>query len=212
MRPLDDAKTDLDISAKLIRRGNYFLRYLESRQIMPPTEVAKPVSETYAEIVSFFAGDCGISRPKGFMIFGPTGCGKTTLVRAIKECCKIHLRKQNFPHGFIFTRARRLIEDFGTYEDFLPDLREMTRRKAVILDDLGIEKPGNRFGQTWGLESFLEDRYETWEEYGFPTLITTNYQTPKAVLERYGERAMSRLVGMVHFIAYNYRDRRMSKD
>lgn len=212
MRPLDNPKTDLETSAKLIRRGNFFLRYLESKQIMPPQDVAKPIAEIYAEIVSFFAGDCGIIRPKGFMIFGPTGCGKTTLVRAIKDCCRYHLRKQDFPHGFIFTRAQRLIEDFGTYDDFLPDLRETTRRKAVILDDLGIEKQGSRYGQTWGLESFIEDRYETWEEFGFPTLITTNYQTPKAVLERYGERAMSRLIGMVDFIAYNYHDRRTTKD
>ena len=212
MRPLDNPTTDLDIAAKLVRRGNFFLRFLECNRIMPPQDVAKPIAESYAEIVSFFAGDCGIIRPKGFMIFGPTGCGKTTLVRAIKDCCRYHLRKQDFPHGFVFTRAQRLIEDFGTYDDFLQDLRATTRKKAVILDDLGIEKQGSRYGQTWGLESFLEDRYDTWEEYGFPTLITTNYQTPKAVLERYGERAMSRLIGMVDFVAYNYHDRRVHKD
>ena len=212
MRPLDKPTTYLDIAAKLVRRGNFFLRFLEYNRIMPPQDVAKPIAESYAEIVSFFAGDCGIIRPKGFMIFGPTGCGKTTLVRAIKDCCRYHLRKQDFPHGFVFTRAQRLIEDFGTYDDFLQDLRATTRKKAVILDDLGIEKQGSRYGQTWGLESFLEDRYDTWEEYGFPTLITTNYQTPKAVLERYGERAMSRLIGMVDFVAYNYHDRRVHKD
>ena len=214
MQPLDkqEPEFDLERQAKLIRRGRFFLDFLKVNRIMPPTEVAEPIAAAYARIVSFFAGDCGISKPKGFLLFGTTGCGKTTLVKAMRDCCREHMKRHPNKDGIIFIRARRLCEEYISDEYFLSRLREDTRKKTVIIDDLGTDRSVNRYGVPWGLEDYLEDRYDTWEEFGFPTLITTNYQTPKAVLERYGERAMSRLIGMVDFVAYNYHDRRVHGD
>lgn len=210
-RTEQDTERELRISAKLIRRGRFFLDYLSANGIMPPTEVAEPLEKAYARIVSYLAGDSDFPKPRGIFIAGPTGCGKTTLVRAFTDCARIHVRKRPSSRGIVFLRAREMTVEYTTNEYYLPYLHNLTSQKTVIIDDLGIEHAANRYGVPWGLEEYLEERYETWTEYGAPTILTTNYQRPDAILNRYGERAFSRLAEMVDFIAYNYRDRRMQQ-
>lgn len=201
----------IDIKAKLKRRAQFLIDFLKNRNIMPPESVITPVAESYAKIISLFIGDSGIYKTKGFFLFGPTGCGKTTLVSAIRDCCRLHTRKLKKQNGFVFLRARRLCEDYSANESFLTELREISDKKAVIIDDLGTERTACRYGNQWGLEDFIEDRYDTWEDLGLPTIFTSNLQKPDSVLQRYGERAMSRLIGMVDFISYNYYDRRLQQ-
>lgn len=206
------AEKSAEISAKYSRREKFFIDYLQKRILTPPPEVLKPVAAAYSRLVSFYAGDCGLTMPRGFFLYGPTGCGKTTLVKAIADCCRIHFKK--LPSKFdapIFARARLLTEAYAAEDNFLPRFRADTRKKTLIIDDLGTERTSTHYGVPWGLEDLIEDRYDTWTDYGHPTFFTSNIQTPHDLLARYGERAMSRICGMCNFISYNYKDRRLSR-
>jgi DNA replication protein DnaC len=194
---------------KLERRANYFRRYLDAKGFTQiPAEVLDPVAEAYARLVTFFAKEPDMRQPKGVLIFGGTGTGKTTLIKAAKDCCRVHMAKQPEADGIVLLRARRMAEDFSTFPDYTYWLHRQFGQKAVAIDDLGSERFGKRFGMEWGLEDYLEDRYETWTTSGHPTWLTSNLLRPEDFLERYGNRAYSRLSEMVEFVLYSGQDRR----
>ena len=77
-----------------------------------------------------------------------------------------------------------------------------------MIDDVGSESPAARYGVTWSLTDYFDDRYIAWREHGLITLATTNLLGIDELAERYGERAVSRLQEMTDLVIYAQKDRR----
>lgn len=178
---------------------------------MPPEVVFQPVAKAAADFLSHLAEPDNYPRPRGFVLYGSTGCGKTTLCRLMLSFMRgfLSTQKQISLKRILYQNARRIVENFYSDETYLTRLYDDLKRASLILDDLGAEKPVSRYGYSWGLEDLIEERYETWETYHLPTFFTTNIQNPEDMLSRYGERAMSRICGMCNFVQYHYKDRRI---
>ena len=98
-------------------------------------------------------------------------------------------------------------KEFGE-ESFLVDKRELPRRD-LILDDIGAEPArSTNYGNHWDLSEWLCWREECWTRYGTITLMTTNLDGASTIRTRYGERIVSRILGMNDVIRYEYTDRR----
>lgn len=203
--------TETGLKERLIRS---FRARLTKNRYMPPEEVFAPVADVCAGFLSYLAEPDVYPVPKGFVLYGPTGCGKTTLLRLMSTFCRGFLSSSKciLRRRMPYYNARRIIENFALDPNYPYRLYDDIKRASLILDDLGAEKFVSRYSFSWGLDDVIQERWDTWELYHLPTFISTNIQNPDDMAKRYGERAMSRLLGMSRFIAYNHADRRIYFD
>lgn len=152
----------------------------------------------FGAMLSFAINDRARRPRKGRIIFGPVGCGKTTLVcEALKGLSVGH-----------FT-ASQIINDYVTYNDAPEYYRRYFSDRDVFIDDLGTEPPKvQKFGVPYSMVDFLTWRYECFKRRGVLTVITTNFQRDEDLTARYGERITSRIAEMCEPLFYNYVDRR----
>lgn len=69
--------------------------------------------------------------------------------------------------------------------------------KDLIIDDMGEEPEGKHYGDKRDVISeVLSARYNLWKRSGIRTHITTNIVTDEAMLAKYGDRIMDRLLEM----------------
>lgn len=181
-------------------RRRWFNHWLNSRKHSVPEDVFRQAADFYAQ---YAAAAHGLAeKPKGLLIVGPIGAGKTTLAEDIVQALRRLDRDR-----VIILRARRMAEDFSTFPDYIFWLRQKNS-SVVLLDDLGCEQIACRFGVSWSMADYLDDRYLAWREHQLPTVITTNLKGIPEITERYGERAASRIREMTVPLVYAYPDRR----
>lgn len=168
----------------------------EGLEINPP-DVFKAVCTHVA--AKGLAGRVTYQRlPKGFILFGGVGCGKTTLVK-----------RAFFGLGVPFTTANRVIQEALEYVDSFQADRRNLSQTDVILDDLGAEPQGvKKFGNPIDLAEWLMWRYDVFKRYGTFTYITTNLANGQSISDLYGARIASRIQEMCEVIRYDFPDRR----
>ena len=116
------------------------------------------------------------------MLMGNCGVGKTVMCcYVIPGIIKIHLNKVFMP-----VSAHKLHE-------MMPSL---LKDELCIVDDVGVEVPGNEYGIKHNDFAELIDYAENSRKV---LIITTNLDS-KELAERYGERVMDRLRGLVRCI------------
>jgi len=198
---MTDNQTKLDPERIRTNASRWFAGLLRHRGHELPEPVMTQVWEFYTDYVLWTYG-LG-QKPKGLIVFGPIGAGKTTLCEDLVYGMKRCRRSEQIT----ILRARRMAEDYAQFDDYLDWLRRVSRAD-VMLDDLGAEGSSTRYGVTWSMADYIDDRYIAWRERQRITLITTNLTGLEEIAERYGHRAESRIREMVTPIVYAHPDRR----
>lgn len=142
-----------------------------------------------------------IDPDKGILISGPVGCGKTSLMRLLKNIVP-HQRQyevipaRNIVFGFNHL-GFKTIEDYGNAGFF-------------CFDDLGAEPTGRYFGKDCNvMGELLLSRHELFLQAKIKTHATTNLIADE-IEERYGSRVRSRMRQMFNLINFdkNTQDKR----
>lgn len=135
----------------------------------------------------------------GLLLSGRTGCGKTLAIR----CLAPPPPPYPSPHRWIYF-------DNPVQVGWLLDADLLRGIKALVLDDVGMEGEKNNFGEWVSVfPRFLSDfqrRIDRGERV--PRLFVTTNLDVKAMMEEYGDRAMSRLLSMCQPVAMLGRDHR----
>lgn len=136
---------------------------------------------------------------KGLFLIGPIGTGKTTVAELLAY-------RMNMDY---FT-ADGIVAEYLTQhgDDWYSEFIEETRTKPVVIDDLGSERDVRKFGNDSIIHDLIAARERTHRLYGVPTVFTGNFKTPKDVSERYGDRILSRIIGMCEVVMLTGPDRR----
>jgi hypothetical protein len=125
-------------------------------------------------------------KPKGLFLFGHYGTGKTLAARVIADYF-------NLPLIDTYSISFEYQKKDGS--DWIEKWLFSNCLKAVVIDDIGAEGDIRKFGNESPIGGILATRARFWEEYGTPTIYTTNLETPRAVAKAYGnnERLLDRL-------------------
>jgi DNA replication protein DnaC len=188
---------------------NAFYRTVRSRalEIVEPAfqKVANLFAEQAAPLIPQLRERNFSGPERGLILFGNTGSGKTRLVKVMSEVYR------NFI-PFVYYSARHLTESIRDQGlDSLKDIKRKLRRESVIIDDVGSESDIKLYGNDCGLLEILLDRYDSWEDYGAVTVITTNLNGFNKIMAVYGERCSSRIAGMCETVILQHEDRRISR-
>ena len=115
--------------------------------------------------------------PKGLLLAGKCGTGKTLAARIIAE---------RFGFPFIDTYSISFQYQKKDGHDWIERWLKSNSRKAVIIDDLGAEGEIRKYGNESPIGAILATRARFWEEYGIPTIYTTNKTTTQELANYYG--------------------------
>jgi DNA replication protein DnaC len=153
----------------------------------------------------------GLNPEKGILLAGPTGCGKTTLMK---------LYANNMHQSYSVVSCRKVGYDFAelgftaieNYSSKIYVIENIFGHKeyGTCFDDLGTDEERRRYGDK--VNAMTEILLERYDKVPFKfTHLTTNL-TADQIEEAYGPRVRSRLREMFNFIAYNPKssDRRKS--
>jgi hypothetical protein len=133
----------------------------------------------------------GLSLRKGLLIFGVTGCGKTTMM---------NLFRINPRLKFGVFACSKVSEAYK--KEGVAALEKFYTQESICFDDLGTETYAKNFGNESNvMADILMTRYENECEKGFRTHITTNL-TNEQVEEYYGKRVRSRMKEMYNVISF----------
>lgn len=153
------------------------------------------------------ATELKFSLNKGLLLFGPVGCGKTTIMR---------LFSVNPNSSFSMVSSRKVAADYvkkdggeelidELYCDLIPVYAHQYFGQTEIgtcFDDLGTEQNKAHFSNKLNvMEYVLLNRYDNFRLKG-KTHVTTNL-TISQIEEQYGERVKSRVMEMFNFIIFN---------
>lgn len=155
---------------------------------------ADPLFETLGE---------GYSLKKGLLLFGPIGCGKTTLLKLLMH---------NPSNPFKIVSARKIADEFAEQGHIVINhyslLQPVNRREwfnhthiGLCIDDLGTENSKKNYGNEVNvLAEVILNRYDNSDGIG-KTHITTN-ASGDSISEVYGARAASRMTEMFNIIEF----------
>lgn len=136
----------------------------------------------------------GIDLNKGILLSGPVGCGKTSLMRLLRNIVP-HFR----PYEVIPTRNIT----FGFNNLGFKTIEEFGNNKFFCFDDLGVEPLGRHFGKDCNvMGEVLLSRYELLLKNKILTHATTNLNAQE-LEERYGNRVRSRMRQLFNLIAFD---------
>jgi DNA replication protein DnaC len=152
----------------------------------------------------------------GLLLFGPVGTGKTHLCVGAGRAFERSAATETFTDERGYQKARTIPAQTVEYWPVL-DLAGAFRDAAgggcpspeppcrsaglLILDDWGAERTTDFVLEA--LERIVDARYRAMK----PMLIATN-MTPRAIMERYGDRALSRWAHEGRIVELRGRDRR----
>ena len=149
----------------------------------------------------YYAGLTGeYKKPnKSLLLFGPCGTGKTMAMQILSGIFNIE-----------FVSACELMQIYETSgsSGFWREVREY-RNEDIILDDLGFERDVKHYGNSGIMLDFLADREVLYKKNNKLTFITTNIKSRHELSSRYGDRIMSRIIGMCKPMFLGGNDRRI---
>ncbi len=162
------------------------------------------------KLIHYFACDSsfenlgeGYSLKKGLLLFGPIGCGKTTLL-------KILMHNPFNPYKIV--SARKIADEFAEHGHAVINhysmLQPVNHREwfnhshiGLCIDDLGTENRKKNYGNEVNvLSEVILNRYDNRDGIG-KTHITTNISA-ESISEVYGARAASRMTEMFNIIEF----------
>lgn len=151
------------------------------------------------------------SVPKGVMIMGKVGCGKTTIIKALKDLCRWFVSDFDHTLNLAYVPSYLIVDGYNTqgaavFDSTIKVGSEYTNTTngSLIIDDLGAETLGSHFGKMENvIEGVILRRYDNRSL----TFATTNLAQSQ-IAEFYGPRAWSRMTEMFLFLEYKGNDRR----
>lgn len=156
------------------------------------------------------AEEMDIDLSKGILLSGPIGCGKTTLMKIMRQ---MPFNRRNYS----VISSREIVSEFmlngyevlETYSRGI--LRDHHRHpKNFCFDDLGAETTSKYFGNECNvMAEILLTRYDLYKDQGIITHATTNL-TADELEATYGNRLRSRMREMFNLFGYeeNSEDKR----
>jgi len=171
--------------------------------------------DEYTALCQYFSGDEsfeseGMSLKKGLLLFGPVGCGKTSLMRmfsinsfrpySVIACKRIANEYQENGANSVYT--------YSQMAPIAPHMNFGHTQEGKCFDDLGTEAIKKNFGNEMNvMQDIISDIYDN----GLLGLfhLTTNLSSAE-LDERYGYRVRSRLREMFNIVNFgkNAPDRR----
>lgn len=136
----------------------------------------------------------GIDINRGILLTGPVGCGKTSLMRLLRQMIPHQKPYKIIPTrniAFAFNHiGYKTIEDYGDGQYF-------------CFDDLGVEPMGRHYGKDCNvMGEIILSRYDLFVEHKLKTHITTNLNAQE-LEEHYGNRVRSRMRQLFNLIAFD---------
>jgi hypothetical protein len=156
-------------------------------------------------VVKHSLEECRFEKPKGLLIYGQTGTGKTTTARILSSLLDIEIID-------VEEVARKYMTSKGN--DWLDDYIDAHEHKPLIIDDIGSESEMKKFGNSSPIVSILTARARSWEWRGVPTVYTTNIPNIETLAseDRYGSRIASRIQGCCECVFLDGRDCRLDNE
>lgn len=148
------------------------------------------------------AEEMGIDLRKGILLSGPIGCGKTTLMKIMRQ---MPFKRRNYS----IISSREIVSEFmlNGYEVLETYSRGMLRDHQRIprnfcFDDLGAETTSKYYGNQCNvMAEILLTRYDLYKDQGIITHATTNL-TADELESAYGNRLRSRMREMYNLFGY----------
>ena len=145
----------------------------------------------------------GINLKKGILLSGPIGCGKTTLIKLMRE---IMQPQQKFGikscRDITFEFHKEGYETILRYSNLAFE-RHTQRPYTTCFDDLGAESTLKYYGNECNvMGEILLSRYDLFISHHMITHATTNLSATE-LESYYGNRVRSRMREMFNLIAFN---------
>lgn len=150
--------------------------------------------------IAYFYADKRMGRArKGLFLYGLTGSGKTTVMRVFHERFQI-------PIFSAIEIANEYMDADG--DSYYRYFCERFGRQEIIIDDLGSERNVKKFGNESIIGDIIAFRERVFQMFGILTHLTSNLVTEEDISARYGDRILSRIVGMCDIVMLTGQDRR----
>ncbi|SFW74474.1 hypothetical protein SAMN05661012_04167 [Chitinophaga sancti] len=167
-------------------------------------DVDKPV---ITKLLAYFLKDKtvaeaeGLDLKKGILLMGPTGCGKTAIMKIMSNFCAAKDRLE-------FRSSNEVVLDFDTraYEAIIQFTKKSFystgHPRVYCFDDLGLEPDGHHYGKSVNvMREVLLSRYNYFISRRMITHVTTKLYSEE-LGERYGEHIRSRMREMFNRVLY----------
>jgi DNA replication protein DnaC len=145
---------------------------------------------------------------KGLLFAGPTGVGKTHLTAGILRRWAANGRR------CLFSTVPELLADLWVCRNdsgLQEAVMRLGRVEALFLDDLGAERKGSSWDREWAGEQVFKILNRRDLEKPALTVASTNYGTREQLVERFGERTVSRLLGLCEWCPVDGPDYRVER-
>ncbi len=138
----------------------------------------------------------------GLMLFGPCGVGKTYVMQIFSGLFSVE-----------FVSAAELVRQYaiGGEKQFW-EYVEQFKHKPLIIDDIAGEREIKSYGNASPLIDYAAERYMLFKYNRILTFFTTNAVDRKELKARYGDRIVSRILGMCDPICVTGKDCRLNRN
>ncbi len=136
------------------------------------------------------------------MLFGPCGTGKTYAMQIFSGLFEIE-----------FISAAELVRQYaiGGEKQFW-EYVEQFKYKSLIIDDIAGEREIKSYGNASPLIDYAAERYMLFRHNRTLTFFTTNAEDRQELKARYGDRIVSRILGMCDPICVTGKDCRLERN
>jgi hypothetical protein len=136
---------------------------------------------------------------RGLLLFGPCGTGKTYAMQIFSGLFSIEI---------IYADELAQAYGIGGEKQFW-DYVALFDNKPLIVDDIASEREIKSYGNESIMIDFIYRRERRFKYAGVLTFFTSNVINRKGLVERYGDRAVSRMLGMTDQILLTGTDGRL---
>lgn len=169
--------------------------------------------EIFKSLCLYFCGDnrCtteyGLDLEKGIMLVGPTGCGKTTMMRAFasnsyNSFTEVSCRTVADEYSLPDTGGAAAIDYYSGWKEAYPENFYGQKQIGYFFDDLGTERTKKHYGNEINvMQDVILNRYDN-RHLKAKTHLTTNLSADD-IETIYGSRVRSRMREMFNFITFD---------